>query len=285
MKKLNLIIFIVAAMMVACNGKKEGPSPAELQRDSISNQYDELQSFHDVVSGGMDSITTSEGYITRSPEGTPLSSREKVKQNLANFKDLVAKEKAKITKLEQQLRSSKNANSSETRKMLAIIKNYREQLDEKDKEIADLNEKLKNKDVDISNLQTQVTSLNDNVTSLTSKNDEQAKQIEEQTNKMNECFVKVGTKAELKKEGLLAGKGLFAKKTLNASNIDNSTFDQKDMRTFSSITVKGKKPVILTHMPASSYKITVNSDGTSTLTVLNSKSFWSICNYLIIESK
>ena len=109
---------------------------------------------------------------------------------------------------------------------------------------------------------------------MKAKNDEQEKRL-------NQVFYIVGTKNELKNLGLLSGNAL-SKKRANYSNINNSQFHEVDARSFSTLVIDSKSPKLLTEKPASSYTMTKNNDGTTTLKITNSEEFWETSPYLIV---
>ena len=61
-------------------------------------------------------------------------------------------------------------------------------------------------------------------------------------------------------------------------------FTKVDIRTFTEVTINSGNPKILTQMPASSYRIE-KGKGSSILYILDPTAFWSVSNYLIIQTK
>jgi hypothetical protein len=102
------------------------------------------------------------------------------------------------------------------------------------------------------------------------------------TNILNEAYICFGTTKMLKDAGVLSG-GFLKKAKLNMSQVNPSVFTKIDIRQQNSFKIAGKKPEILTQVPAGSYKITDNGDGTSTLTVTDTEKFWSMSNYLVVR--
>jgi len=68
----------------------------------------------------------------------------------------------------------------------------------------------------------------------------------------------------------------------NYSNINNDVFHQVDTRSFNTLVIDSKSPKLLTEKPESSYTLTKNDDGTSTLKIINTKEFWETSPYLIV---
>ena len=76
--------------------------------------------------------------------------------------------------------------------------------------------------------------------------------------------------------------GVLGKKHANYSNINNDVFHQVDTRSFNILVIDSKSPKLLTEKPESSYTLTKNDDGTSTLKIINTKEFWETSPYLIV---
>lgn len=284
MKRTKIIPHLCAAalLLTACGGNGSKTEQNDSAKDSLAAENAQLNSFIDVIAASMDSITISEGYIFKgNAEGTPTPSREQIKQRLALLEDLLKRQKERIAELEK---SMGDAQDERTKKLRGIIKALNMQIEEKDAMIAELRTELDNKNVNIANLKQHVSELNSNIEGLSQKAQEQEAALTEQTNIINEGYVKVGTKKELKNAGLLSGSGLFSKKKLNVANLDASLFQKIDMRQFESIRINGKNPKVLTHMPATSYTIENNGDGTSTLRIIDPAAFWSVSSFLVIQS-
>lgn len=280
-KKL-LILPITAALLGAC-GNGNGDNATALKNDSIMRENIYLNGFIDRVAWSMDSLVRSEGMLLKpAPEGTPLSRKEQFAANLKAFEALVKRQHERIDELEKSLEETNLAHAQSMKK---IISGMKQQLAEKDREIAVLKEELNSKNFSIERLESLVASLNNNVAELTETTKTQKATIVAQADEMNEAYVLIGTKKELKAAGALSASGLFSKAKLQASDFDKSKFKKVDIRNYSSVKINGKKVKVLTPSPADSYTITDNGDGTSTLAITNAKAFWGVSNYLVIQVK
>ncbi|MDE6448840.1 MAG: hypothetical protein K2L41_02015, partial [Muribaculaceae bacterium] len=100
-------------------------------------------------------------------------------------------------------------------------------------------------------------------------------------NNVTTAYVKIATKDELKKLGLLKGGGLFKKTKVDYSEFNKSVFDCIDITSTTSFRLP-KKYKILTSVPESSY--TIQSEGdVRILTITDRDLFWSVSNYLVIQ--
>lgn len=281
-KYLLLAIVPIVMGLGACSNKTDGKM-SSAENDSIKEENQYLNTFIDQVAEGMDSLVIGEKMLlAQSPEGTPLNSKQQITANLKTFEEIVNRQRERIAELEKSLEENKSANAANMKKIIDVMK---AQLAEKDKEIAALKEEINKKDFDISQLNTRVASLNKDVEGLTSKNKAQKEALVTQSDMMNEAYVIIGSKKELKAAGVLASSGLFSKSKLQSADFDASKFKKVDIRTYTSVKLYGKKPKVLTPSPASSYTISDNGDGTSTLNITDPTSFWGVSNYLVIQVK
>lgn len=219
------------------------------------------------VALSLDSIQEQEFLLNQFDDSTP---KEVILAQLETYKEMLDRKKVEIDNLTADSISDKGA--------IADLKRVMEflslQLEEKSANIAKFEEAVKKREAKIAELRGAVDVLTVESDNLKAKNDEQEKRL-------NQVFYIVGTKNELKNLGLLSGNAL-SKKRANYSNINNKEFHQADARTFTTLVINSKSPKLLTEKPESSYTLTKNDDGTSTLKITNSKAFWESSPYLIV---
>lgn len=285
MKKF--IIFSATAiivMSVASCGNKVG----ELQQQVDSLQtallqtegdYNRLNDYLTVISDGLDSISAQEqGLLVRTPE-SPLPSRSEMKEGLNTLKNTLQEQRERIAKLEQEVSQGKG----NVKKLQGIIAYLKEQIEAKDAQISDLLEQLDKSNMTVEQLTTRVGNLTQQNVLQEVKITEQEDVIQVQDQMLNEGYIKIASKSELKKAGLLTG-GFLKKKTVDFSQIDASQFQKVDIRQVTEIPIPSKSVKILSSMPADSY--TLQEDGKSTtLVITNPGRFWSVTNFLIIQTK
>ena len=219
------------------------------------------------VALSLDSIQEQEFLLNQFDDSTP---KEVILAQLETYKEMLDRKKMEIDNLTADSISDKGA--------IADLKRVMEflslQLEEKSANIAKFEEAVKKREAKIAELRGAVNVLTVESDNLKAKNDEQEKRL-------NQVFYIVGTKNELKNLGLLSGNAL-SKKRANYSNINNSQFHEVDARSFSTLVIDSKSPKLLTEKPASSYTMTKNNDGTTTLKITNSEEFWETSPYLIV---
>ena len=285
MKKLVFlsVIAVVAMVMASCGNKAE-----ELQKqvDSLqtalterTGDYDRLNEFLAVVNEGLDSIAVQEnGLLVRNPE-SPLPSRAEMKKGLSELKNTLQSQRERIAKLEKDLAAGRGDIS----KLRGIINVLKEQIEAKDAQISDLLAQLEQSNISIEQLTTRVGNLTQQNVQQEVKIAEQEEVMAVQDQMLNEGFIKIASKKELKDAGLLSG-GFLAKKKVDMSKVDQKLFQKVDIRNVTEIPIPSKKPTILSPNPAGSYRLE-QGDNSSTLIITDPGKFWSVSNFLIIQTK
>lgn len=255
--------------------------------DSLKNvsyqnkmNYEDLQRYLYVIAEGLDSISIEEKELflkNGDIEGKGLN-RKRIQQNLAHVRDILSRHRERIAELEQKLE-----NGDETHRQLrTIITALRQQLDAKDKELAQLKADLESNKKSITALTAQIKNLGEEKEDQAQMIQEQQELIKEQNDKLNNVYIKIGNKKELKKLGLLSS-GLFKKTKVKYENIDLSQFEQVN-RSFNNISLP-KKVKILTPVPSDSYEMVDDTKtGGKMLVVTDSIKFWSLSKFLIIQT-
>ncbi len=275
MKKITLFaLIVVAALFSACNNQKNTGEPQEAPDSTVVKEQLEKQEVENMVeiinaiSSVMDSIQLQEKMIFNMKEGTPKS---QVIAKLQAFQELLKKKQAEIDKLAVVNKENKTVLANLTK----MVDNLKKEVDEKVKQIEKLRKLVEVKDANISSLKSDLRQVTAIAEDLQDQNYEKEQQL-------NTVYYIIGTKSELKEKGLLKG-GFLSKKKADYANIDKSKFIEKDMRSFKKLVIDSKKPKIITEKPESSYTLTKNNDGTSTLNITDEKAFWEASQYLIIQ--
>lgn len=284
----SFILIFVSLGIISC---KEGKNP-EIDRlqqkvDSLNQEnvrkdddINDMKSFVSVLADGLDSIAVHEEvlfYTNKGREGTVID-REQLKKNLEMFGNMLSDQKQRIAHLTEALKERGDSVS----KLAILVNLLNKQIDEKDKYIRSLRVELEKKNVNIAHLQKRVLTLKESNTNLTARVESQVDALKTQTEIINEGYVKVASKKELTKLGLLSS-GFLQKTKVNHNAIQKDMFMRVDIRTFTEITIESSNPKILTQMPSSSYKIEKNGKNQSTLYILDANAFWSVSNFLIIQ--
>lgn len=285
MKKALWIISIGTVLLAACTSNDKKIDEDSIRIAQLSAQYDEATNFNDslmLLMGdiymGLDSINMQEGLLNNIDNGEGVDRRAEIRHNLSNIKARLNANRALLAKMEAQLKNSKNENSVQA-KTIAQLKAHIEQQDQK---IAQLENELSAAKGTIENLNTEVAQTKAQVEEETA-----AKEVAQQAataaeNEANKVYYAIGTAKELKANGLLEKKFLGATKVMKG-NYNVSYFTAADKRNISVIPTNGKKVKVWSNMPADSYQIVDNANGTKSIKITNASKFWSLTPYLIVQ--
>lgn len=284
---VTFLAILFTGHLISCNQKNSFRIHDQGMIDSLTKVNETLQShindmegFITSLSQTMDSIEIQEKELVAEGdiEKREKKSKATIINHLKRFKETIERQKQMIEKLEKQLSAKDDETSL---KMLQIVTFYKKELEAKDKTIASLQMSIATNKRDIQNLQASVDQL-----LLTTKDQdetikEQVSILNNQTSMINVCYVKMGTKNELKKDGIISG-GFLKKNKLDYSRFTPSHFTEMDMRNCNDIPINSSNPKILTQMPVSSYEI-IKEDKGSYLHIKDPNLFWSISKYLVIQ--
>ena len=278
-------------LLLVCSCGNSGSEVMKLveERDSLRQinreQIERLDSYSktiETLNETLDSIAYQENMIFFNNNGEMPITKENVKHNLMRFEALLKKQGEKIRQLEKQLSESNDSNAQS----LSLISHLKEQLNTKNIQIAQLKEELEKKNVDIARLQEQVESqrltINTQtatINELNQRTQRQGEALARQDAILNNGYVLIGSRDDLKRKGILK-KG----KIVADAALDRSKFAKVDIREWREVSFTAKRPRILTNMPASSYEITTTGNRNFTLTVKNPSDFWRISTYLVIQT-
>lgn len=289
MRKFFLFVILTVALLTSCTNNSQEKSELMSQLDSLKmeNQKKEkdindMMSYVNLLADGLDSIAKQEDILFNSNKGREgvVINREQLKKNLDVFENIINQQKQRIS----QLADSLKAKGENLNKLQVLVDYLNHQLEEKDNVIKSLRADLENNKVNIANLQRKVRSLSDSNTELTSKVESQSTALAAQAEMINECYVKIGNKKTLSAMGIITS-GLLKKTKINPNAINQSQFTKVDIRYFTEVPLQSSKPVILTQMPSSSYKIEKTGKNSSILYIVDPTAFWSLSNYLVILLK
>lgn len=289
MNKCSFSVFflLILCIIMSCGGK--GKDAGNPEADSLRNvlndrmaEMSEMDLFLDAVNASMDSVIDMDGKILRTLGENKVSRKQQILNNIEAYKQILQRQRDRLSLLEEKLKANGELNAK-NEKLMKTIGALKKQIEEKDKAIVELAKELENRKYDIKTLKGHVEKLNTQVAELQEETKQQEEALVTQSDMMNEAYVCIGSKKELKEAGLLTGGSVFKKSKLNLSQVNASAFQKIDVRQAKTFKIPGKKATVLTQMPEGSYTITDNGDGTSTLAITDATRFWSISNYLIIR--
>lgn len=281
-----VVALMLAFLFFSCGGGSMDVSKFLAERDSIldvnERQQKELDDINFVmaeVSACLDSIAEQEQFLYVSKEGVKLP-RRTILENLRSFEELLNRQRQQIAILQDSLYHRKDSTS----RYFRLVEFLNKELAEKDLTIQTLQKEIAVNRKNIAELQNQKVELERNVSDLQEKEKIHKQALEVQSDMLNECYVKVGTKKELKNAGLLVSKGLFSKKKVNNPNLNKELFMKVDIRNFKELPIQAKKIKIMTpEPPSTSYVIEKTMNGV-VLRIQDPTAFWNASNFLIIQT-
>lgn len=280
----TLLVLATASLAVSC-GYNERIAQLQSQCDSIAmintQQADELNEFATYISDialSLDSIATQEVVLLskRDREGYFLSKRQ-IKENMQLLKELLERQRARIDSMADSLA----AYGDRTAELQRIVLFLSEQLREKEVELARLQGVVVQQRKEIKRLESEAVELKVNIDTLKRTVELQEEIMEVQDQVIHETYLRIGNKKELKKAGIL--KTNFWGETALNGDVDLSQFVKVDIREFTEIEIDAKSVSILTPVPPSSYRLT-KSKNSIKIEILAPAEFWSLSNYLIIQT-
>lgn len=286
--KIFMALCMLACVFSCRNGKTDmGSFMAE--RDSImqdnkskAQQLDELNGILGAIASGLDSISIQEKILFDGSgrDGVNLD-KYQIAERVNSMAALLARQRQRIQSLQDSLASRKP--SEGLSKLQKVVEFLNQQLAEKDEVIKSLRADLSDSRKSITQLRASLSSMQTRADKAEHKSQVLTTALAKQDEIVNECYVKIGTKKQLKALGLLKG-GFLAKKKVNYSEVDKSKFTAVDIRKVREIPLKSDNPKILTPQPNNrSYHFEDNGNGTCSLIITNPTLFWSVSNFLIIQ--
>lgn len=278
MRKLFYFALILPAAMLffACGESSKSNAEADSLRNELNSRIaamSEMDLFLDAVNASMDSVVKLDGTILRTDGESKATRKDQILENIDAYKEVLQRQRDRIAELEKKLNESNALNP----KLMKTIEGLKTQIEEKDQAIAQLRSELEKRNFDINNLKSSVSKLNTQINDLQEDAKVKNEALQAQTNMLNEAYVFIGNKKDLKNADLLKrGK-------LNVSEADMSQFTKIDIRKTKQFTIPSKKPDIMTQAPASSYTLEKIDKKTSVLTITDPAAFWSVSKILVIR--
>lgn len=292
--KIGLLILVAAsgiALIVSCGTPSSRYNKVLAERDSlkVENEIQEqnlnsIAEMIDTINSVLNSIAMEEGmlFITNTREASYAKSR--ALRDLERFEQVLRHQQDRINELDSLLSIT---DTTKRRSLEMLLSHLKLELSKKDGQIVKLRAELSNKNVDISKLREKVESQQSIIEKQTETIDEQSHKIEQQKKvivtqdeQLNIGYVLISTRKELTDKGIAK-----RRKLLNEKELDDYNFRKVDIRNCKELSFKARAPRILTDMPKNSYTLKHTGGGNYVLTIVNPSSFWSVSNYLIVQTE
>ena len=279
MKKF-LYFCLSAIVMTSCvensaEYKKLVSENETLRAEKIRTAYDmeDMISTLNDIHTDIQSIREAENYLTIEPSGEfTVDKQTQIKNNIRLIAETLQSNRAQLASLEERLKNS----NIESEALQKTITRLNTEISQKAQMIAVLQEELAKKDIRIQELDEQLEML-----SLAAS--AQAQTISEQDRELHLAYYCFGTKKELKEQAILSGGGLFAKTKVLQGGFNRDYFLSIDTRDNTEIQLFARKAKVHSNHPENSYIFIKDANGNLTMQITEPELFWSLSRYLVIE--
>ncbi len=277
---------ICVSLLCSCSGSKPDGAPDNLMEASKQelaaavSERDKLFSLVRDVTCDLEEIRRLEGLLSATDKrgGEDSFRRSRILADIASVKATLQKRNRQISEMESRLKESSLFNEG----LQSTIDILRKQVNSQLFEIEELNRQLTDARRHIGSLNITVDSLSSTVATAYSELDSAKSVSVKLENELNASYVIIDSKANLKKQGIIET-GFLRKTKVLKDGADKSRFRTCDKRTTEYIRIGAKKPKILTEHPEKSYSMSGKGERTF-LHILDSDLFWSLSNYLVIQT-
>lgn len=289
MKKAIIAMSVIALLASSCESKKQKEALENAQALAAATQEELVQAVNDrdqlldiinEITATTEDIKQMEGAVAINMAGSEDGvANAKAVDNLNAIKATLQERRKKLEDLEAVLKSSKLSNS----KLLTTIENLKNQVASQSAELDALRLNLTSAKEQIASLGGKVDSLNTTVQDVTVQRDSVQTIANEQELLANSCYYAVGSKDELKSNGIVEGGGFLRKSKLNIAEANKGFFKLADTRTLKEIPLHSTKAKVLTSFqPKDSYRID-DVNGQKVLYITNPEAFWSVSKFVVIQ--
>lgn len=276
--KFYAICTAIVLITASCVENSEKYKAAIAQRDSLevakqildSNFNQTLVVLNDIETG-ISKINQKEKEIKvnlKGVEGSTANRKKQIGIQMAEIKEGIEQNKAKIAELQHLASKKGKANS----KLTQTIKRLQTEMDEKAVQIQSLQAELEQKNIKITELTTTVSDQTKNISEQQNVMEQQKSTIKTQDTNMNTVWYCVASSKKLKEAMIVSKSGLFQSKKVMANDFDNTAFTQVDLRNISTIATDSKSIKIITSHPQSSYTLETGDDKKITIKITDRKS-------------
>lgn len=299
-KRTQLVTIIVASfILIVCiiggvyvfNQKEAEIAALTSERNSISQMaqqkdsvMNDMESSFFEIENNLNSIKERRNQIALVRAEGGKNRKQAIIEDIKMLDNMVEENNKKIAELEQKLKKSGlNLKAYEAR-----LQNLNATIESQNIEIAELKSMLENKNNTLAEMDSRINNLNSNVKQQADTITYKQKVIVDKTDKLNTAHVVLGTFKELKEEGILNREGgllgLGSSKAIQ-ENFDPTHFTDLDIRQTKTIPLNVKKAKLISEHPNNSYSLIEENGQIAYLQIDNPQEFWRISKYAVIEVK
>ncbi len=284
----QLLIFIGAVtFLTSCTNITETEEYQSLQskNDSLESltssqsaeALDYLMDFNSIQEN-LNEIKQKENVISLNKIDSENSDkREQIKKDINSIYNLLKENQEKLQSLNKKYQKSGKRNK-ELKRLISAL----------NQQITDKNNEIKILSSELNNLNIEVKDLTDALVEVKVENENQAEIIDQQIDELQTAFYVVGTVNDLKEHNIITKEGGFigiGKNTKLDDNFNKEYFTEINTSSFNKISIFSKKATLITTHPKESYEFEGTDKKVDNLIIKDSKAFWSVSKFLVIEVK
>ena len=299
-KKTQLVTIIIAGFLLVVGiiggvyvyNQKEAQIEALMTQKSNTEQmiqqkdsilFDMDNSFVE-IENNLKSIKEKRNQIALIKSEGKTNRKQAIIDDVNLLDNMIDENNKKIADLEQKLKKSGLSVKTYEKRLQALT----ETIESQNLEIAELKKVVETKNVTLAEMDSKILNLNSNIAQHKDTINYKQKVIVDKTDKLNTAHVVIGTFKELKEEGILNREGgvlgLGSNKAIQ-ENFDPKHFTELDIRETKTITLNAKKAVVISEHPSNSYKLIEENGQIAYLQIENPEEFWRISKYAVIQVK
>lgn len=285
--KVSLIVIVTGALILSsCSGGDGASSTQELMEASKAElatalaEREQLLALVRDIALDMERIKELENILTLSGSQSIEcpSRRAQVLSDINTVRQTLRQRRHQLAELEARLRQSSLFSDN----LQSTIEVLRGQIDSRGREIETLHRNLTAANETIRILTGEVDSLESTMAAV-SENYETARNASEQlASELNTCYYVCASKSDLKVHNILE-KGFLKKTRLMQGEFDRDYFMVGDKRSLDTIIAGSKRVKVLTNHPQDSYCVVTDS-GCAVIVITAPDRFWSLTNYLVVQT-
>ena len=287
MKPLFFVIATSVLLLSSCGFQSSDYKALKAQNDSLlrakHQMQDEIDGYFSAmnqIEQNIEKIKETQGILSTQPVGEELDTdaRIKVNEDLVYLNEMLQANKDELARLKSRIKRSAFKSEELERTLARLTKS----LEEESAKVALLQTELAAKDSLIAELGNTVDNMGKDIEEL--KTDVSSKQtkINEQDETKHTAWYVFGTRKELKEQKIITTDGIFSPQRILQSDFNKSYFVRIDARKTKSIPLYSTRAKILTSHPKSAYTLE-KENGNFVLLITDTKEFWSVSKYLVIE--
>lgn len=291
MKRVIPACIIASALLLpaACAGPDTAPDKGQIALIEASRrelatavaERDQLLALVTEISSSMDRIKHLENMLTltRTAPDENKTQRAIIMDDITLVRATLRERREKLSELESQLRQS----TLYTEELQATINALRHLINTQAAELESLLSRLSAASERIDSLSSTVDSLSTSVMLTASELDSANRTSAMLADELNTCYYVVASKSDLKRHSIIET-GFLRSTRLLPGDFDREFFTVTDKRRLSALPLASGKVKILTNHPDGSYTLSDGADGHKTLLITDSLRFWSLSNYLVVQT-